>query len=58
MEYKDPNEYTNQANNPEYAALIKKLTAYLPAQEDMAPEIGRKESLSKSKKKPKKKKKK
>jgi arylsulfatase A-like enzyme len=36
---KDPHEWTNLINNPEYAAEIKKLRASVPAQSDMAPPV-------------------
>ena len=36
-EAKDPHEWTNQTNNPEYAETQRKLAAFLPAQAAMAP---------------------
>jgi arylsulfatase A-like enzyme len=39
----DPNEWVNQTDNQEYANIIRKLASFLPAQEDMAPAIGRKQ---------------
>jgi arylsulfatase A-like enzyme len=38
-EAKDPHEWTNQTNNPEYAEMQRKLAAFLPAQEAMAPSV-------------------
>ncbi|MCM8530681.1 MAG: sulfatase [Lentisphaeraceae bacterium] len=48
---KDPNEWTNQANNPEYASIIKELEARLPAIENMAPQLKRDEKAKKKRKK-------
>lgn len=39
----DPNEWVNQTDNQEYASIIRKLASFLPAQDDMAPAIGRKQ---------------
>lgn len=36
---KDPHEWTNQINNPEYAAEINKLRAAVPARSEMKPPI-------------------
>ncbi len=38
-EAKDPHEWTNQTKNPEYAEMQRKLAAFLPAQEAMAPSV-------------------
>jgi len=38
-EAKDPHEWTNQTNNPDYAEMQRKLAAFLPAQEAMAPSV-------------------
>ncbi|MGB0744817.1 MAG: sulfatase/phosphatase domain-containing protein, partial [Opitutales bacterium] len=34
---KDPNEWTNQANNPEYKAVLQKVLSRMPAVVEMAP---------------------
>ena len=39
---KDPHEWVNRANNPEYAETLRKLDALLPAQEAMAPSVDEK----------------
>lgn len=38
-EAKDPHEWTNQTQNPEYAEMQRKLAAFLPAQVAMAPSV-------------------
>lgn len=38
---KDPNEWTNEANNPDYAEILKTLADRLPRIEDMAPQLVR-----------------
>ena len=48
---KDPNEWNNQTNNPEYGPIKKKLESYLPAQSDMAGAILGKVRKKKDKKK-------
>ncbi len=53
-EAKDPHEWANQANKPEYAEMQRKLAAFLPAQEAMAPSVDDKRGANKSKDKPRK----
>ena len=48
---KDPHEWKNEANNPEYAEIIKRLAARLPAIEDMAAQLVRGSKEKKAKKK-------
>jgi hypothetical protein len=48
---KDPHEWTNQAKNPEYADMQRKLAAFLPAQEAMAPSVDDKRGASGNRKK-------
>jgi arylsulfatase A-like enzyme len=36
---KDPREWTNQINNPEYAGLVKKMRAAVPALSEVAPPL-------------------
>ncbi len=51
----DPHEWTNQAKNPEYADMQRKLAAFLPAQKAMAPSVDDKRGGNKSKDRTKKK---
>ena len=48
---KDPNEWTNQVNNPEYASVVKELEARLPTIDKMAPQLVRGARSSKATKK-------
>lgn len=48
---KDPHEWKNEANNPEYSEIIKQLAAKLPAIEDMKPQLVRAADAKKDKKK-------
>ena len=36
---RDPNEWVNQTNNQEYETIKRKLSNYLPAQDEMAPQV-------------------
>lgn len=40
--FRDPHEWVNQTNNLEYAAIKTKLAAFLPDQNEMAPEVAKK----------------
>lgn len=51
---KDPHEWKNEGNNPEYTEILKKLSKRLPLIEDMAPQLIRGSNAKKGKKKRKK----
>jgi arylsulfatase A-like enzyme len=42
---KDPNEWVNRTDDPEYYRMKRKLSGYLPSQEDMAPAMPRQRKL-------------
>ena len=47
---KDPHEWTNQSNNPEFAMVKKKLNAMLPAPDEMIPALVQKTNKKKQRK--------